>query len=111
MTTAVRVDVVDRLLGRVDDPDRHLERQILARPSHPRSAAPIAIARRQRAHALVAVQPTPASASAASAPGRKAAGDVGVDEQRLGRVADARPLQLRVQHDRLRVVRSALAST
>ena len=47
---------------------------------------------------------TPASRSAPSTRGRKARRDVGVDEQRLGRVADAGALGLGVEDDALRGV-------
>ena len=42
---------------------------------------------------------TPAASSSARIAGRNSAGDVGVDEQRLGRVADPGPVDLRVEGD------------
>ena len=58
----------------------------------------------QRLRALVAAQFDPAAASAPSALGRKSRRDRLVHEQRLGRVAHARALDLGVQGDRERVL-------
>ena len=104
MAAAVSVDVSDRLLGRVDDADRELEREVLG--------VPVLIARGVDRHvagrgpsALVAVQRRRRPRCRASkVPGQERGRHVGVHEQRLGRVADARPLQLGVEHDRLGVL-------
>ncbi len=110
VAAAVGVDVLDRLTHRVDDADCELQRQVLA--------VPILLGgrrhrdvRRRPPRALVAVEHDPRLAERAERAGEERIGDAGVDEQRLGRVADAGALQLRVQRDRLRGCEIGLAST
>ena len=90
---AVAVDVLDRLLERVDDADGQLQVEVLgvpvllARPA-PTSTPPAAARARSSP-----TSSTPASRRSASDAGQELRGDRGVDEQRLGRVADAGPLR------------------
>ena len=100
---AVRVDVLDRLLDGVDDADGEHEREELRRPSPRRSRRrappPVAGERRACARRRAARRPRPRSAAQRARQERRRG--VGVDEQRLGGVADARTLRLGVDDDRL----------
>ena len=96
------VDVLDRLAERVDDADRHLQPVVLGVPVHvawPRRPAP---SRPPLASRSSPTSSTPASLSLREQAGQQLRRDVLVHQQRLGRVADARPLHLRVVGDPLR---------
>ena len=84
---AVAVDVLDRVLEGVDDAHREDQREELL--------GPVGLGRRRDDGSIARTRSsprssTPRSRSAASAPRQERGGDVGVHEQRLGRVADAR---------------------
>ena len=92
------VDVLDRGVERVDDPDRHLHAQVLRVPVGVARLADHDVAGR-RACRIVADQLHAGLLEVSEQPGQKALRDRGVDEQRLGRVADARALDLGVERD------------
>ena len=86
-------------LDGVHDPHRQDQREELL--------APVGVARRRdgridRPHALVAAQLDALGAQRGERAREERRGDIGVHEQRLGRVARARPLDLRVDDDPLR---------
>ena len=102
MAAAVRIDVSDRLLGRIDDADRKLEREVLG--------VPVLVGRRvdrrvrgRGAGALVAVQRDAGRVQGVQAP---PAGTPAATSAWTSSVSAALqtpgPLQLGVEHDRLR---------
>ena len=107
-----RVDVLDRLLDRVDDRDRQLQAEVLGVPVLRRSPAPTSTSPAAARARSSPTSSTPAAARSASAAGAKRVGDRGVDQQRLGRVADARAAaSLALKAIRRAISRSASAWT
>ena len=98
MAAPVPVDVLDRLVERVDDADRHLQVEVLGVPVVGCSPRRPALAGRG-ARPLVADQLDARVPQLARRPRQQRLGDGGVDQQRLGRVADAGALDLRVVGD------------
>jgi hypothetical protein len=101
---AEAVHVLDRVFDRVDHPDGEHEREellgvvLVSRLGEGHVTA-------QRTRALVTAQLDAGVMQRAQRPGQEDVGDVRVHEQRLGRVADPRPLGLGVEDDRARGIR------
>ena len=99
MPGAVRVHVLDGVLVGVDDAHGEDQRQELLAPSRTRRPArPTGRSRRTRA---IAAQLDAALAQRRERARQEGGGDVAMHEQRLGRVAHARPLHLGVDDDPL----------
>src|SRR6185312_17407507 len=99
VTGPVRVDVVDRVLDRVDDGDRHLQRQVLGVPVLLGGGADLDLTGKCP-RPLVTYQLDPFGGQRREDLGTDARGDRRVEQQLLGRVADAGALHLGADDDR-----------
>jgi hypothetical protein len=105
----VEVDVLDRLVERVDDPTARVsERYSVSQSSSVASVSAPPTSARVRPSTRSS---TPGGAQRLGGRGQERRGGVDVDEQRLGGVADAGPLGLGVEDDPLAASTSADAST